>query len=90
MAKKKSSLESVSIDPDMPLLPGRTATFSARQAEGRAMVKIETNRETWMGQPSNSAGGARVSKIIETGHTDITVTFSEDGKEYAQGTFTVE
>lgn len=97
MAKKKAaetesdSDSTVTLDPpSMPLLPGRTATFAARQAEGLAMVTITTDKDTWTGQASNSAGGARISKIIETGHTEITVAFSEDGKEYASGTFTVE
>ena len=65
-------------------------TFTARQGKDPVEAEISTNRETWRGRASNTAEGASISKLIETGHTDVTVTFYEDGKAYATGTFTVD
>ena len=85
-----SGLGAVTLDPNLPLLPGRTVTFIASpRTFGRAAVKIVTARDTWMGVPSISGGFARQAKIIETGLGEITVTFYEDGEAYAEGTFSV-
>lgn len=80
-------LESVRLDPDLGLIPGNSVTFVAREAKGRAAVKISTNRGNWMGTPSNTPSGARQSKILDPG--PITVTFYEDGSAYAEGSWTV-
>lgn len=88
MAKKK---QAVTVDPaSIALLPGNTVTFAAKPKDfGRQAVKIESARGTWMGVPAVSGGEARQSYLIETGAGEITVTFYEDGKEYATGTFSV-
>lgn len=90
--KAKSASAEVTLDPvNTALIAGNTATFVAREAEGVPTVTIAVNGvQNWAGVPSNSSNGARISKIIETGHSELTVTFSEDGTEYASGTFTVE
>jgi hypothetical protein len=89
---KKDNDSGVTLDPaNTALIAGNTATFVAREAEGVPTVTIAINGvQNWAGVPSNSSNGARISKIIETGHSELTVTFSEDGTEYASGTFTVE
>ena len=90
--KPKKDNSEVTLDPaNTALIAGNTATFVAREAEGAPTVTIAVNGvHNWTGVPSNSSNGARISKIIETGHSELTVAFSEDGKEYASGTFTVE
>jgi len=87
--RARKSKGDVRLDPNLPLVAGNTANFVARQAKGVATAKVETDRGSWIGQVSNSPAGARISKIIETGHTELKVTFYEDGKEYASGTFPV-
>lgn len=81
----------VRLDPDLPLLPGNTVTFVAEGREGRTQAKIVTAKDSWLVATSTGAQGAeeRVSKIIETGHGEITVEFYEDGKLYASGTWPV-
>lgn len=84
--KKVSGLEPVHLDPDLPLLPGNSGTFVARQANGQPSATLSTDRGEIRAIPSNTQSGARVSRIIET-YGAVTVTFFEDGKPYASGTF---
>lgn len=55
------------------------------------MAKIVTARGTdWVASSTGvAANEERVSKILETGHDEITVEFYEDGKLYASGTWPV-
>ncbi len=82
---------SVRIDPNVALLPGNTVTFVAEAREGLVMAKIITAKDSWLVKTSTGvqANEERVSKIIETGHGEITVEFYEDGKKYASGTWPV-
>lgn len=90
-AEASSKTGSVRIDPNLPLLPGNTVTFVAEGREGRTMAKIVTARGTdWVASSTGvAANEERVSKILETGHDEITVEFYEDGKLYASGTWPV-
>jgi len=88
-SSRKSRKGDVRLDPQGALLPGNTVTFVADEGEGVVQAKIITAKDSWLVAASNTAGGARVSKIIETGHGEITVEFYEDGKLYASGTWTV-
>lgn len=82
---------SIRLDPHLPLLPGNTVTFVAEGREGRTMAKISTARgSAWVATSTGRAANEeRVSKIIESGHGDITVEFYEDGELYAFGTWPV-
>ena len=76
--------------PSVALIPGNSVSFWAEtKGEGRQSVKVSTARDVWIGKPSVNRGVARTSKILETAHGDITVTFYEDGKAYASGKFSV-
>lgn len=79
----------VRIDPNLPLLPGNSVSFVADAGDGVIQAKIVTAKDSWLVAASTNGGYARVSKIIETGHGEITVEFYEDGKLYASGTWTV-
>lgn len=76
--------------PNIKLIPGNSVSFWAEtKGDGRQSVKVSTARDTWIGKPSVNGGVARTSKILETAHGEITVTFYEDGKAYASGKFPV-
>lgn len=87
-APAKGAQGGVRLDPDLALIPGNTATFVAEARDGRVMAKIVTARDSWMVAASGGSGDARVSRILETAGP-ISVTFYEDGKEYASGSWTV-
>jgi archaellum component FlaF (FlaF/FlaG flagellin family) len=91
MAKKKNEKPTgvILADPAMAILPGRTMTFSTTPPEGRASVKIVTARQTKITTPSVSRERASVSHIVETGDDTIEVTFYDDGKAVATGTWDV-
>lgn len=81
----------VRIDPNLPLIPGNSVTFVAEGREGRTMAKISTARGSdWVATSTGvAANEERVSKILESGHGDVTVEFYEDGELYASGTWPV-
>jgi hypothetical protein len=85
-----SKTGTVSLDPNLPLLPGNTANFVAESRDGRVQAKIITAKDSWLVAASQSGDYARVSKIIETGHGEITVEFYADDKLYASGTWPVD
>jgi hypothetical protein len=85
-----SKRHDVTFTPNLPMYPGNVVTFHTRQGKDDVEAEITTNRETWRGKASNTGAGASVSKLIESGHATITVTFFEDGKQYATGTFKID
>lgn len=86
----KSTTGTIRLDPaNVALLPGNTVTFVAEGREGRTQAKIVTAKDSWLVATSSGQDEERVSKIIETGHGEISVEFFEDGKSYAKGTWPV-
>ena len=87
-ASTKAVTGGVSLDPNLPLIPGNAVSFVAEERPGRVQAKIVTAKDSWLVAASNIGGDARVSKILEV-PGEITVEFYEDGKLYASGTWTV-
>ena len=83
---------SVRISPDLDPIPGNTVTFYAKAPEdaGRLTAKIDGPRGPWFANlVEGGDGDLRVSKIIEVPGT-ITVSFFNDGKQFAKGSWEVK
>ena len=90
MAKKKAkkAAADVRIDPNLPLILGNTVTFVAPEGEGLVKAKLVASNGTYWVKATNGSGDARISWIVQ-GTDEVTVEFHDDGKKYAEGTFSI-
>lgn len=89
-SKKKAKAQdtaSVRIDPALPLLVGNSVTFVADDRDGRVMAKVVMGGFSVLTAPSRNDGEVRITRIIER-PGDVTVSFMENGKVYAEGSWT--
>jgi hypothetical protein len=83
-------LKGVRVSPDLPFLQGNSASFFARGGKGVVTAKITRAgvEEDWLGPVSSTDDEAGLTILFER-PGKFTVSFYEDDKQFATGSFEV-